>query len=150
MTRNRWLCFLSPILPACFTRAKLSTPLFTLTALLAAAAFSPHAAQAQCSTFASGTAASLSLNITNLPTPSSTAWSGGGGGTGTGTEYTYNLAGLTGNSATYISGSTSNTSTSFTTFSIQIAAANSAVRGGGRWGHYGGTSGAHTANARWR
>ena len=25
-----------------------------------------------------------------------------------------------------------------------------AVRGGGRWGHYGGTSGAHTANARWR
>ena len=24
------------------------------------------------------------------------------------------------------------------------------VRGGGRWGHYGGTSGDHTANARWR
>jgi hypothetical protein len=29
-------------------------------------------------------------------------------------------------------------------------AAIASVRGGGRWGHYGGTSGDHTANARWR
>ena len=54
----------------------------------------PHAAQAQCYQFASGTAASLTLNITNLP-PSMTSDG----------NYIYNLQALSGNTATVTLGS---------------------------------------------
>ena len=90
--------------------------IFSVMLVAAAALTAPQSANAQCYALNSATNGGLTLNITDLPKP--TISSDGAGGT----DYTYQLAGLSGNSATLVVGTKSYAATSPDAFGIQVDA----------------------------